>query len=344
MLLALLAAVAVKAAVSQVTVYSDRARVVRTAEVPLQGSMRAELPLLPDTVDTGSIRLEAKGAEVQKLDIQHVQPDEFPLTEARELLAKLEAIDDQLALLADEQSGLQQHLAAIRKIEPQVKDEPLKPRPKLNPKGWAEAQGLSVQLQVKGPADVSGDGTPARLFVASTELQAAFAWKTVPRQVPFVFRVADLVNTAPFPLLPGEIDLFRRGAYLGRVPLERVAEGARFHMSFGIEEGVKVKRFVLEEIARDEGIFKSAQRFRYAYRFEVENHLQRPEQIELAEQVPVSELSDVEVALEDGTTKGFTRKAEDGIVSWKLSLAPGEKRELQLAFHVDVPKDYATGF
>src|SRR5260370_10554382 len=91
-------------------------------------------------------------------------------------------------------------------------------------------------------------------------------------------------------------------------------------------------------------IFKSAQRFRYAYRFEVENHLQRPEQIELAEQVPVSELSDVEVALEDGTTKGFTRKAEDGIVTWKLSLAPGEKRELQLAFHVAVPKDYATGF
>jgi hypothetical protein len=143
MLLALLAAVAVKAAVSQVTVYSDRARVVRTAEVPLQGSVRAELPLLPDTVDTGSIRLEAKGAEVQKLDIQHVQPDEFPLTEARELLAKLEAIDDQLALLADEQSGLQQHLAAIRKIEPQVKDEPLKPRPKLNPKGWAEALGFA---------------------------------------------------------------------------------------------------------------------------------------------------------------------------------------------------------
>src|SRR5260370_1630047 len=143
MLLALLAAVAVKAAVSQVTVYSDRARVVRTAEVPLQGSVRAELPLLPDTVDTGSIRLEAKGAEVQKLDIQHVQPDEFPLTEARELLVKLEAIDDQLALLADEQSGLQQHLAAIRKIEPQVKDEPLKPRPKLNPKGWAEALGFA---------------------------------------------------------------------------------------------------------------------------------------------------------------------------------------------------------
>ena len=208
----------------------------------------------------------------------------------------------------------------------------------------AEEQGLSVQLQVKGRSTVSGDGTPARLFVASTRLAAAFAWKTVPRQVPFVFRVADLVNTAPFPLLPGEVDLFRSGAYLGRIPLERVAEGARFHLSFGLEEGVKIKRVVLEEIVRDEGIFKSSRRFRYAYRFEVENHLPRPEQIELAEQVPVSELSDVEVGLEEKTTPGFTRNAGDGIVIWKLPLEAGEKRTLQLAFHVDVPQDYATGF
>jgi uncharacterized protein (TIGR02231 family) len=208
----------------------------------------------------------------------------------------------------------------------------------------AEEQGLSVQLAVKGPADVSGDGTPARLLVAATQLAAAFAWKTVPRQVPFLFRVADLVNTAPFPLLAGEVDLFRGGAYLGRVPLERTAEGARFHLSFGLEEGVKVKRVVLEEIARDQGLFKSAQRFRYAYRFELENHLGRAEQVELSEQVPVSELSDVEVALEDPTTQGFTRNVEDGIVTWKLSLAAGEKRDLQLAFHVDVPNDYATGF
>ena len=208
----------------------------------------------------------------------------------------------------------------------------------------AEEQGLSVQLQVKGRDGVSGDGTPARLFVSSTRLAAAFAWKTAPRQVPFVFRVADLVNTAPFPLLPGEVDLFRGGAYLGRIPLERVAEGARFHLSFGLEEGIKVKRIVLEEIARDEGLFKSSRRFRYAYRFEVENHLGRPEQLELQEQVPVSELTDVEVGLEDKTTPGFTRKPEDGLITWKLSLQAGEKRELQLAFHVDVPQDYATGF
>ncbi len=208
----------------------------------------------------------------------------------------------------------------------------------------AREQGLSVQLLVKGPADVSGDGTPARLFVATAQLPARFAWKTVPRQAPFVFRAADLINAAPFPLLAGAVDLFRNGAWLGRLPLERVAQGARFHLSFGLEEGMKVKRTVVEEIARDQGLFKTAQRFRYAYRFELENHLGRPEQLELSEAIPVSELSDVSVELEDKSSAGFERNEEDGIVTWKLKLAPGEERKIDLAFHVDVPSDYATGF
>ena len=156
MLLALVTALAVqtgiKAAISQVTLYSDRARVVRTADVSVEGTTRAELPLLPDSVDTSSIRLEVSGAsssglgksvEVQKFDIAHVEPDDFPLGEARQLLGRLEKIDDQLALLADQQAELRQHLAAIRTIAPQIEDDSLRPRPKLNPRGWAEALGFA---------------------------------------------------------------------------------------------------------------------------------------------------------------------------------------------------------
>src|SRR5947199_9728941 len=111
MMIAIVAVLAVRAAVSQVTVYGDRARVERTAEVTLDGATRAELPLLPESVDASSIRVDASGAEVRKVDIEHVEPDEFPAGEARELLTKLEKIDDQLSLLAAEHGQLQQHLA-----------------------------------------------------------------------------------------------------------------------------------------------------------------------------------------------------------------------------------------
>jgi hypothetical protein len=163
MMIALLAALAVKAVVSQVTVFSDRARVVREAEVTVQGKARVELPLLPDSVDSGSIRVEAGGAEVQKVDIQHVEPDEFPAGEARALLGKLEKLDDELSLLADGQAQLQHHLAALRRISPEIKDEPLKARPRLNPKGWAESLAFAqeeeqaVRARIRDQAQKSGD-------------------------------------------------------------------------------------------------------------------------------------------------------------------------------------------
>lgn len=206
----------------------------------------------------------------------------------------------------------------------------------------ASDQGLSVQLAVKGTADVAGDSTPVRLMVGKADLAAAFVLRTAPRHLPYVFRVADLVNSAPFPLLPGPVELFRRGGYLGKAPLERVPQGGKFHLSFGLEEGVKVKRLVLEEIKRDTGLFKSNQRFHYSYRYELESSA--PMTIELAEQIPVSELDEVQVEIEDRTTAGYEKEPADGILRWKLALSGGEKKQVDLAFHVDVPASYQIGF
>jgi uncharacterized protein (TIGR02231 family) len=208
----------------------------------------------------------------------------------------------------------------------------------------ALAQGLSVQLSVPEKAEVPGDGSAVRLRVARTRLQASFSWRSVPKLYPVVFRVARLTNTAPFPLLPGAVDAFRQTGFLGRQPLERVAQGAPFELTFGIEEGLRVERQVVEEVKRDEGLFGGKRRFRYAYRFEVANYRKAPEEVELAEHIPVSELDDVKVEL-DGkkTTAGYALVPDDGIATWKLKLAPAEKRTVDLVFHVDVPSSYDSG-
>lgn len=208
----------------------------------------------------------------------------------------------------------------------------------------AQAQGLSVQLTVPERATVPGDGSEVRLRVARTPLQASFSWRTIPKLYPVVFRVARLTNTAPFPLLPGAVDVFRQTGFLGRQDLERVAQGAPFELTFGIEEGLRVERQVVEEVARDTGLFGGKRRFRYAYRFEVANYRKSPEELEVAEHLPVSELEDVKVELDaKKTTAGYALEPADGIATWKLRLAPAEKRTVDLVFHVDVPSSYDSG-
>ena len=105
-----------------------------------------------------------------------------------------------------------------------------------------------------------------------------------------------------------------------------------------------MKRIVKEELKKQEGLFGQRNRFRYAYAFELGNYRSKPETIELTEHVPVSELDDVSVEVEkDKTTAGYEMKAEDGLARWKIQLAPGEKKQVDLAFHVDVPSSYESG-
>ncbi|HZS37011.1 MAG TPA: mucoidy inhibitor MuiA family protein [Polyangia bacterium] len=204
-------------------------------------------------------------------------------------------------------------------------------------------QGLSVQLSVPEPADIAGNDTPARLFVGTTHLKAKFALRAVPKMMPFAFRVADLENSAPYPLLPGALDAFRKNGMIARYQLERVAEGEPFHLTFGVDDAVRVKRVVLQEVQRDAGFLGSTRRFWFQYRYELANYQSRDQELEISDHVPVSELKDVKVYIDAKTTGGYDNRAEDGIVTWRLKLKAGEKRNVELAFHIDAPSSYDSG-
>jgi uncharacterized protein (TIGR02231 family) len=246
-----------------------------------------------------------------------------------------------LKVWAEERS--EQKKVLVRRDEYQEHAESGRSTPAPGPKQGglrAVSQGLSVQLTVPEPADVPGDGTPVRVFVGRSAMKARFVFRAYPKQMPFVYRVADLTNEAPFPLLPGRLDAFRRSGLVAHYPLERVAQGAPMHLSFGIEDTLRVKRTIVEELVRETGLFGGNRRFRYGYKMELANYGKREESVELSEHIPVSELDDVKVQIDSKTTPGYELKAEDGIVTWKQPLRPTDKRMLELAFHVDVPSSY----
>lgn len=206
-----------------------------------------------------------------------------------------------------------------------------------------KSQGLSVQLAVPEKARVPGNNTPIRLFVGKSRLAATFQVRALPKLFPFAFRIAEVNNQAAWPLLPGTIDAFRATGLVGRYALERVAQGAPFTITFGVDDSVRVKRTAIEELKRDTGLFNDKKRFTYAYRFELANYGKAALDVSLADHIPVSELNDITVAVSEKTTPGYQLNAPDGIAQWKVSLRPGEKKTVDLAFRVDVPTSYDLG-
>ncbi|WP_395810221.1 mucoidy inhibitor MuiA family protein [Archangium minus] len=151
---------AVDAPVTSVTVYSDRARVVRTARVALSGSQRVELPLLYGSVDPSSIRVEAQGAEVTRVDIRPVQSDVLPPTEARRLITELERLDVQIAQVRAEREAYTAQLSALDQVRPAVslEGEGSAPLPvkvsrqdssRLDASGWRAATDFVVETTAR---------------------------------------------------------------------------------------------------------------------------------------------------------------------------------------------------
>ncbi|MGQ0506504.1 MAG: mucoidy inhibitor MuiA family protein [Myxococcaceae bacterium] len=206
-----------------------------------------------------------------------------------------------------------------------------------------QAQGLSVQLTAAELVDIPGDGNAVRVLVARQQLKSKLGYRTVPKLSPYVYRVAELTNTVPFPLLPGVVEVYRDGGFVARYPLERVPEGGYFQLGFGAAESLRVTRTVLQELKKDVGLFGGKRRFHYAYQFELASYEAKPVEVELAEHVPISEMEDVTVSLAAQTSATAKLSPSDGIVTWRRTLQPRDTLKLQLAYDVDVPSSYESG-
>ena len=145
--LALSAAAPLDARIREVTVFGDRAHVVRSVELPLPHAAELRFPPLPQTVDTDSIRVVAEGAEVQRVEIGEVTPEAFPVGPAKKLLAELEVLDDQLAQLQSEERAERSALDLLRAATPATTPPPPPPGERqslvrLDPSGWPAAQAF----------------------------------------------------------------------------------------------------------------------------------------------------------------------------------------------------------
>ena len=98
--------------------------------------------------------------------------------------------------------------------------------------------------------------------------------------------------------------------------------------------------FAAEQREKATGLVGKTNERHYAHRSYVSNYLPEAANIEIKDQVPVSELDDVKVVVDYNKTKGFNLDKDDGILTWNVHLKPNESKEIDLAYRIDVPGDY----
>ena len=114
-----MADVTMESRVSEVTVYTDRARITRRGSVRLQaGEQRVSLDNLPAAIQDDSVRAGGRGEGVRILGVEVVRQfvTQAPEANVAELQKEIEALQDQDAALADEDEAIGAQLEFLKSL------------------------------------------------------------------------------------------------------------------------------------------------------------------------------------------------------------------------------------
>ena len=137
----------VDAPITRVTVFSDRATVVRRATVPMtKAHVTARLPDLPGNTMAGTVRVAAKGAEVWRVEVAPVDRERVSIAQADKWLEEIDGLSDDLARIDAKIAAVDFRLQLLTGITPAAPvpeaQRDGRPAAPLAPDVWSRALGF----------------------------------------------------------------------------------------------------------------------------------------------------------------------------------------------------------
>jgi uncharacterized protein (TIGR02231 family) len=200
--------------------------------------------------------------------------------------------------------------------------------------------GLSMLLPAAEKAKVPSDGRRVTVTLASRTFSAEHALETVPKLYPFVYHRLRIFNPFPFVMLPGPMELFEGGAFVGTSSVKMLAPKEPAAIAFGVDQQVIVERFLKKEELEAAGALGSKKKLHHRYVIEVGNWTTAARQIQVLENIPVSRDKEIQISLDDDATRPSDWNTVDGIMSYKLSIPPRNKKRITVAYTVTLPDSY----
>lgn len=211
----------------------------------------------------------------------------------------------------------------------------------LEQEATIDSGAYAAAFEIAGRVSLSADGTVKTAPISSRKLTPNLSVKTVPARDPTAYLVSRFANDNEAPLLPGEVALYRDGSYLGSGEIDFVAAGDSFDLSFGADERVKVTRAPVRRKENEPTWYGQTKSEIREFKTSIENMHDFPLKIALIDAVPFSENTAISVELLPATTPPSEKSVADkrGVMSWTYEYAPGEKRDIRLAYKMKWPAD-----
>jgi len=193
----------------------------------------------------------------------------------------------------------------------------------------------SVNFKIKRPYTVPSNNQVKVVPIINYDIPADYEYITVPKIESNAFLTAHIKDWEQYNLLSGEANVFIDGTSVGKTLLDTGFANDTLQVSLGVDKWIHIDR-KLDKKFTGRKFLGSKRTESRKWRIVIKNNKNQAVNIEVHDQVPVSDRSNVNVEIK--TLSGGKLNTETGEVVWHLHLAPGKKKELVLYYVVKLPK------
>lgn len=194
---------------------------------------------------------------------------------------------------------------------------------------------VATTFNIDVPYTIASNYKVHAVALQTHELNTVYKHYAVPRLDPDVFLLAELTDIESLNLIPGPANILFENKFVGKTMLNPYATEDTINVSIGRDKRITVKR---EKISEQSGVktLGTTKKQTFVYELTVKNG--KPDNIELLlkDQIPTSTDNAVEVELISSDHASLN--PDNGVLTWRLNLKPGEVRKVKFSYSVKYPK------
>lgn len=213
-------------------------------------------------------------------------------------------------------------------------------KPIIQREAQMQIAGFNANYIIAGRVSVDNTGTAKKVRIGTDEFAAKLSAITVPRLDPTAYLTAAFTVKGDAPLLPGVVNLYRDGMFMGQGSFPLLSAGEDAKLGFGADDLIKVKRAEVKRNSGDEGLLTTSHVQSLAWDIKVTNLHDVMIPVTVIDRAPYSTQANVTVeTLGDAmpaTIKDFEKKR--GVLAWQFDLDAKAEKQIKTGYKVTAPK------
>ena len=195
---------------------------------------------------------------------------------------------------------------------------------------------LNVLYELKFNQTIISQKKEQYVILDKKGVDATYKYHTVPKMNNQVFLMAFVKNWQNLNLISGEANIYFEDNYIGKTNITSNYVKDEFPISLGVDERIVVKRIKLEDKTSQKTL-NSNKWETESYEITVRNNTKENIELEILDQLPLSENSKITVkSLEIGN--GIYDE-KTGSILWNRKISSGTSDKINFSYEVKYPKD-----